>query len=195
VSSISNLVVFGGQFLQLPERQVYQNLVLALSGIRPYVQGGTIGSYTYELVNQYVNGTLASVNAGGTGTREVAIVQLIIWEDPNTGVLWSELGPFLTYPSVRGLMEPTGGPWDNRTGQIVYGTDRVNWSAGIQFIIPPEDVNGTPSSAFGFTAPGGTQGNPSPSVGASFVSVNPGQTYTITVGQSGGAVTFQFVQG
>ena len=60
---------------------------------------------------------------------------------------------------------------------------------------PPSPQDGTPSSAFGFSAPGGTQGTPQPSTFVASVAVNPGQTYTITVGSVSGAVQFQFTQG
>jgi hypothetical protein len=199
VSSISNLGVFGGQFTTTQGVWIYAvNItpVYSLQTTGSPSATAVITSYTYDQAGSYAEGVLSYLNSGGTGERAVAYNQLVLYENPNLPPLtryWYDL-VFSGELIIRGVASRASGPWDNRSGQIANGLGN-GWFVGAEIYFPPTPQDGTPSSAFGFTAPGGTQGNPSPSVGASFVSVNPGQTYTITVGQSGGAVTFQFTQG
>jgi hypothetical protein len=201
VSSISNLGVFGGQFQEVPGQFIYTTDVI-LPVYSAFTSSGSpsgtavIASYTYDQAGSYAEGDLAYFNSGGTGERAIGYNRLLLFYNPNLSPptrYWYDLS-FSGEIIIRGVATRASGPWDNRSGQIANGINS-GWYVGVEVYYPPSTTNGTPSSAFGFTAPGGTQGDPSPSVGASFVSVTPGQTYTITVGQAGGAVTFQFTQG
>jgi hypothetical protein len=154
--------------------------------------GNPLIAFTFAEANTYVNNLIAYLNSGGTGDRSIAFTIINNNYNPSTG------GFFNTFEiqdtiQIRGEVVLQSGPAANQTNEIVYPFQQ--WFIAYDRYFPPTDVDGTPSSAFGFTAPGGTQGNPSPVVSTSSVSVTPGQTYTITVGQPEGAVQFQFVQG
>jgi hypothetical protein len=154
--------------------------------------GNPLTAFTYAEANTYVNNLISNLNSGGTGDRSISFTIINNNYNPSTG------GFFNTFEiqdtiQIRGEVVLQSGPAFNQTNEIVYPFQ--SWFIAYDRYFPPEDVDGTPSSAFGFTAPGGTQGDPSPSVFASLVFVTPGQTYTIVVGTAGGAVQFQFDQG
>ena len=195
VSSISNLGVFGGQFITTAG--VWLNTVAVATPVYSATGTSQAGSpsafYTYAQVGAIGDALFAQINAGAPAERSFSYTQVVTLYNPNTGGYYNNDQPSGTI-TTRGFAYIGGGAWDNRSNAPVQGIGN-GWFIGGEKYFPPEPQDGTPSSAFGFTAPGGTQGDPSPSVGASFVSVTPGQTYTIVVGQAGGAVTFQFVQG
>jgi len=205
VSVISSLQIFGGAFTEVPGQFAYTTGVIlpvysafTSSGSPVVPPSGTavIGYYTYAEAGSYADGVLSQLNSGGTGEREIAYNRLELFYNPNLSPAnryWYDLsfsGPI----TIRGVASRASGPWDNRSGQIANGIN-TGWFIGVEVYSPPTTQNGTPSSAFGFSAPGGTQGTPQPSTFVASVAVNPGQTYTITVGQSGGVVQFQFTQG
>jgi hypothetical protein len=156
--------------------------------------GLTPGSLTYAQVGAYVDSVLATINSSSSD-RSVSFEPLtIVW------------GPTLGYRYLYGAVEtfrvigqgfPSGGPWNNRSGNIVGGSGvpNIDWTIVVDRFFPGTASNGTQSSAFGRTAAGTTSsGQPQVIVSASSVSVTPGQQYNIEVGSVSGYVQFQFNQ-
>jgi hypothetical protein len=206
VSQITNLGISGGQYGQSPGFFQYTSNIAAVLSQQTSATSGTFNlPYTYAQAGNDADGTLALINSGGTGEREVGYNQLILLENPSLpfATRYFSIDTFVGPLIIRGVASRSAGPWDNRSGQIANGTGN-GWYIGVDLYYPPETVDGTPSSAFGFSAPGGTQANPSPSTFVGSVAVTPGQTYTIIVGglsngtllpEFFGGVGFQFVQG
>jgi hypothetical protein len=208
VSQITNLGISGGQYGQSPGFFQYTSNIAAVLAYQTSGSPGPnriTGGSTYAYAGNDADGTLAIINSGGTGEREIGFPQLLLLENPSLPPAtryWQDT-TFVPSLRIRGVASRSAGPWDNRSGQIANGTGN-GWYIGVDLYYPPETVDGTPSSAFGFSAPGGTQANPSPSTFVGSVAVTPGQTYTIVVGglsngtllpQFFGGVGFQFVQG
>jgi hypothetical protein len=154
--------------------------------------GNPLTAFTFAEANTYVNNLISSLNSGGAGERSIEFTIINNNYNPTTG------GFFNTFEiqdtiQIRGEVVLQSGPAANQTNEIVYPFQQ--WFIAYDRYFPPTPQDGTPSAAFGFSALGGTEGNPQPSTFVASVAVNPGQTYTITVGQSGGAVQFQFTQG
>jgi hypothetical protein len=206
VSQITNLGIYGGQYGQSPGFFQYTSNIAAVLSQQTSATSGTFNlPYTYAQAGNYADNRLSEFNSGGTGEREVGYPQLLLLENPSLpfATRYFSVDTFVGPLIIRGVASRSAGPWDNRSGQIANGIGN-GWYIGVELYYPPETVNGTPSSAFGFSAPGGTQANPSPSTFVGSVAVTPGQTYTIVVGglsngtllpEFFGAVGFQFVQG
>lgn len=201
VTQISSLVIAGGNFVQTPEEWVYFSslfgVVLSRQSGTPIQPGDDPVTYTYAQAGSFADAQLASYNSGGSGPRDVNFTNLDLVAFPSSPPqYWSSIGGFGP-TRVRGVLTATSGPWDNRSGQIANGLQpAVFWYIGGETFFPAVTTNGDPSSAFGYTVQGGTQGNPAPTQSFGTVSVNPGQTYAINVGgPEGGYVQFQFVQG
>jgi hypothetical protein len=192
VSSISNLSIAGGQFITTQGQYIYTTNIFAFAHFVSTANNRNDPPYTFNTAGGYADSILAQFNSGGTGERTVNFAQIVNYYNPST-TLTSTFFQNPTY-TVRGIASRASGPWDNRT-DTPLDFNTTQWYIGVEVYYPPEQQDGTPSAAFGFSAPGGTQANPSPSTFVSSVAVTPGQTYTITVGQAGGAVTFQFTQG
>jgi hypothetical protein len=158
----------------------------------PAQPGSPFTAFTFAEGNTYVNNFIASANSGGTGERSISYLILTNNYNSNTGGffnIYNQVGPI----QIRGEVVLQSGPAFNQTNEIVYPFQ--NWFIAHDQYFPPENVDGTPSSAFGSSVQGGTQADPSPSTFVGSVAVTPGQTYNIVVGTVGGAVTFQFDQG
>jgi hypothetical protein len=211
VTSITNLIIAGGRYQETPAQYIYQSDALnpvysILTGEflpNPPPSGTSIGFYRYSDARAYSDNVLGSANAGGTGDRVVSYGTLFLYR--TTSLVPPEY--WLTGQSatvrIRGRAEITSGPWDNQSSENANGLN-VGWYIGAEVYYPPASSNGTPSSAFGFSVPGGTANNPDPIGSFGSVSVTPGQTYVIVVGglASGvllpeffGGVVFQFNQG
>ena len=199
VSTIQNLQVAGGTFTQTTEEWVYFSslfgVVLSTQSGTPIQPGDDPVSYTYAQAGSFADAQLASYNSGGSGARDVNFTNLTLTAFPSSPPqYWSSINGFGS-TRVRGVLTATSGPWDNRSGQIANGLSGVFWYIGGETFFPGQTANGTPSSAFGFTAAGTTSaGQPQIITSASSVSVTPGQQYNIQVGDSNGYVTFQFSQ-
>ena len=82
---------------------------------------------------------------------------------------------------------PTSG---NITYSSIVGLGPIGWVVIANLNAPP--TNGSSSSAFGYTFPGGTSSSPTaPTLTYSNVPVTPGVSYAITV-PSGGSITIQY---
>jgi hypothetical protein len=199
VSTILNLQVAGGTFVQTPEEWVYQasvySPVLSTQSGSPRQPEDDPISYTYAQAGSFADAQLAAANSGGTGPRDIGIPTLFLIAFPSSPPqYWSYIVDF-SPRRVRGVLTATSGPWDNRSSQIANGLSGVFWSIGGETLFPAVTTNGTPSSAFGLTAAGTTSaGQPQIISSASSVSVTPGQQYNIQVGDANGYVTFQFSQ-
>ena len=195
VTQISSLVIAGGNFVQTPEQWLY-----SAAAINPILStiGGSPESpefYTYAQAGSYADSVLAAANSGGTGARDFSYSSIILFgTSTSPPQYWINVAPGTI--RIRGVATATSGPWDNRSGQNANGLSGVFWSIGVEYNLPAQTTNGDPSSAFGYTVQGGTQGNPAPTQSFGTVSVNSGETYAINVGgPEGGYVQFQFVQG
>jgi hypothetical protein len=202
VTSISNINIAGGQYQVAPAQFIYQvDAIIPIFSIitqsvlpNPPPPGTTVDSYSYADAGAWGDGILSIANSGGTGDREISFPGLLLFET-TSGVAPRYWITAVTYAlRIRGLATITFGPWNNRSNEIANGLN-VKWQIGAEVYYPATTTNGTPSSAFGFSAPGGTEGTPQPSTFVASVAVNPGQTYTITVGSPSGQVNFQFTQG
>ena len=199
VSSISSINIAGGAFTTTQGQFVYTtNIAAVLSQLVSGSPGPTsvVAPTTYAQAGSYADNRLSEFNSGGTGEREVGYSQLFLAENPSLSPANRYWQDFTFVPSliIRGVASRAVGPWDNRSSQIANGIGS-GWTIGVDVYYPPTPQDGTPSSAFGFSAPGGTQADPQPSTFVSSVAVTPGQTYTITVGSPSGQVNFQFTQG
>jgi hypothetical protein len=200
VSQITSLIIGGGNYTELPGFFQYTTNIAAVLAYQTSGSPGPnkiTGGSTYAYAGNDADGTLAIINSGGTGEREIGFPQLLLLENPSLPPAtryWQDttfVGPL----QIRGVASRASGPWDNRSGQFANGIGN-GWYIGAELYYPPSTTNGDPSSAFGFTVQGGTQFNPSPTEFFGSVSVTPGQTYSINVGgPQGGFVQFQFVQG
>jgi hypothetical protein len=200
VSTILNLQVAGGTFTQTPEEWVYFSslfgVVLSRQSGSPIQPGDDPVSYTYAQAESFADAQLASYNSGGSGARDVNFTNLELVGFPaSPPQYWSSINGYAS-TRVRGVLTATSGPWDNRSGQIANGLQpAVFWYIGGETFFPATTTNGTPSSAFGFTAAGTTSAfQPQVITSASSVSVTPGQQYNIEVGSESGYVQFQFSQ-
>jgi hypothetical protein len=200
VSTILNLQVAGGTFTQTTEEWVYFSslfgVVVSTQSGTPIQPGDDPVSYTYAQAGSFADAQLASYNSGGSGPRDVNFTNLDLVGFPaSPPQYWSSISNFGP-TRVRGVLTATSGPWDNRSSQIANGLfPAVFWSIGGETFFPGQTTNGTPSSAFGFTAAGTTSaGQPQVITSASTVSVTPGQQYNIQVGDANGYVQFQFSQ-
>lgn len=193
VSNLVTLGVYGGQYYTTSG--TWLNTVAVATpfySVEGYSEAGSpSGFFTYSQVGSIADSLLAQLNSGAPAERTVSYGPITNYYNPNTNGYWTIFNAFETI-TIRGYCSVGGGAWDNRTEQPVRGIG-AGWYIAGEMYFPPETINGSPSSAFGYTAPGGTQADPSPSVSASNVSVTPGQTYNFTVG-NGGAVQFQFYQ-
>ena len=191
VSNLVSLYLAGGQYYRSEGQWIRgaQGIFLVAPG---GTQAGNPNSWwTYEGANNYVASSIANMNAGGTGERSISFVGVNNYYNSQTGGFYNEYSSY-NYASVRGAVELVSGPADNRTNEIVYPTQI--WNISFETYYPPQDNYGLPSSAFGYTVPGGDKNDPYPQASYSNVPVVPGRTYNITVGQSNGAVQFQFYQ-
>jgi hypothetical protein len=199
VSVISSLQIVGGAFTTTAGQFYYASNISAVLSQQTSSTPGpniTIGSSTYAYAGSYADNILSLANSGGTGERDFGYPQLFLAENPSLPLATRYWQDTIFIPSliIRGVASRASGAWDNRSGQIANGIGNA-WNIGVELYLPPTTQNGTPSSAFGFSAPGGTEGTPQPSTFVGSVAVNPGQTYTITVGSVSGVVQFQFTQG
>lgn len=188
---IVNLEVYGGMYSSTPGQWVSSGSILFVVAPGTTQAGNPASFWTYEGVNNYVNATLANLNSGGYGERTVSFVKVNNYYNSITGGYYNEYES-VTNANIRGQAYLSSGPGDNRTSEIVQPTQI--WTISYEIYIPPETSNGTPSSAFGYTAAGGTSPDQQFVTTASYVPVTPGQTYSIQVGTSGGSVILQFVQ-
>jgi hypothetical protein len=200
VSVISSLFIGGGNFTTTAGQFVYATniaSVLAYQTSNSPEPNRVLGGRTYAYAGNYADGILATINSGGTGEREIGFPQLLLLENPSLppATRYWEDTTFVGPLQVRGVASRASGPWDNRSESTFANGIGNGWYIGVELYFPPTPQDGTPSAAFGFSAPGGTQANPSPSTSVGSVAVNPGQTYTITVGSVSGVVQFQFTQG
>lgn len=199
VTSITNVYISGGLFVSLPERFVYIEPNVVTASSRPYVEGGQIGPYTYAAAGSYADSVLAQLNSGSPADRIVSYRRLFIYDDttlpPPAIKYWSQIEDTVTSYRIRGAVSRAFGPWDNRSNEIVFVGGNPGWYVGLEFYVPPETFDGTPSTAFGYSAAGGTAGTPAQELYFSTLSVTPGQIYNIGVGTSNGYVQFQFNQG
>ena len=183
------LEVAGGMYYSTGDQWVYSDL-LAFYAYISYAEAGSPNAYyTYNLAGSTADRALASVNASGSGQRTVNYRLESSFYNPNTGGYggYAE-GPTYT---VRGTAVRSSGPWDNRSSQPVQTGE---WYMGIEVLNPGYSSNGTPSSAFGYSAAGGTSPGQQNVNVQYYVPVTPGQQYYIDVGYSGGYVTLQFQQ-
>jgi hypothetical protein len=196
VTSISSINIAGGQYQEIPELIAYDYyLANAFTSTRGTEQAGSLsGAYTYAQAGAIADALLAQINAGAPAVRTFSYEGVRNVYNSETGGFYNEVDPPFTTRTIQGYASATQGPWDNRSNNIIFGIGQ-GWYIGGDRYFPPSETNGTPSAAFGFSAPGGTEGNPQPSTFVASVAVNPGQTYTITVGGPSGQVNFQFTQG
>jgi hypothetical protein len=198
VSTILNLQVAGG--LYSFSDGFFQGEIIYAAQYNPSTDNtGSIGSFTYAQVGAYADTVLAAFNTSSPASilpdRIVSFSSLQLLWNPTTSVYYYDYVP-QSY-RVQGEAFP-GGAWYNRTNQIVGGpsTPPTDWSMSVAVYTPGGAFLGGPSSAFGRTAAGTTsEAQPQVIVGASSVSVTPGQQYNIEVGSVSGYVTFQFSQG
>ena len=202
VTSISNINIAGGRYVVSGGISIYDPfLTIAISTTRGTEQPGSpTAFYTYAQAGALGDSVIAQLNAGAPAERFFSNAALRNVYNQNTGGFYNEYEPANT-GFIRGFVSPAQGPWDNRTNEISLGNGQ-SWVIGGERYFPPSETNGTPSSAFGFTVEGGTEGNPSPNGFFGSISVIPGQTYQIIVGtpssndsSTPAQVNFQFVQG
>ena len=189
VTNLNTLYVFSGTNATIPGQYVRVGrspLTMSDSFAQP---GNPLTAFTFAEANTYVNNLIANLNSGGTGDRSINFVIITNNYNPSTG------GFFNTFDiqdttQIRGEVVLQSGPAFNQTNEIVYPYQ--SWFIAWDQYFPPENVQGEPSVAFGYTALNGEQ------ISQTNVPVVPGQTYTIVVGgpsQSPGVVQFQFIQG
>jgi len=155
--------------------------------------GSPSAFYTYAQVGAIGDALFAQINAGAPAERSFSYAQIVSLYNPNTGGYYNNDQPSGTV-ITRGYPYISSGAWDNRSNAPVQGLGN-GWFIGGEKYFPPEPQDGTPSSAFGFSTPGGTQADPSPVTSVASFAVTPGQVYQITVGSVSGQVNFQFIQG
>ncbi len=198
VSTILNLQVAGGLY-SFSDGFFQQEQVYAAVYNRRDDTAGSIGSFTFAQVGAYADGVLAQFNTSSPASilpdRTVSFSTLDLHFNPVTSQNYFEYQP----QSYRVIGEAfiSGGAWYNRSNEIVGGPNipPQDWALSVAVYTPGGAFNGSPSSAFGFTAAGTTSaGQPQVVVGSSVVSVTPGQTYQIEVGSVSGYVQFQFNQ-
>jgi hypothetical protein len=198
VSTIINLQVAGGLY-SFSDGFFQQESVYAAVYNRRDDTVGSIGSFTFAQVGAHADTVLAAFNTSSPASilpdRIVSFSTLDLHFNPVTSQNYFEYQP-QSY-RVQGEAFISGGAWYNRSNEIVGGPNipPQDWSLQVAVYTPGGEFNGTPSSAFGFTAAGTTSaGQPQVISGASSVSVTPGQQYNIQVGGASGYVTFQFSQ-
>lgn len=195
VTELIQLEVAGGMYSTTPDQWIYTS---GGSNFGFYSQTGTdqagsiSGFYTYEQAGAQADSVLASVNSGGTGDRNVVFFPVTSYYNPNTGGYYTDFMDPVSL-RVRGVATRASGPWDNRSGNPVRGIGN-GWYFGVEVFYPGSSSNGTPSSAFGYTAAGATSPGQQTVLVPSYVPVNPGQNYSITVGEAGGYVVLRFYQ-
>jgi hypothetical protein len=151
--------------------------------------GNPLTAFTFAEANTYVNNLISNLNSGGTGDRSISFVIIYNYYNSDTGGFFNGFDIQNTI-QIRGEVVLQSGPAFNQTNEIVYPYQ--SWFIAFDQYFPPENVQGEPSAAFGYTALNGEQ------ISQFNVPVVPGQTYTIVVGgpsQSPGLVQFQFIQG
>jgi hypothetical protein len=197
VTQISSLVIAGGLFSQVPDSFFYsafQEAVTSTSGFPPTPR--IDGFITYAQATSHAEGVLSDYNLGAPADRIVGFSTLDLGNNftGSQPPFWTKLSDFISV-RVRGTATRAYGPWDNRSGQVANGNGAF-WYIGVEVFSPGGESPGSPSSAFGSTAAGTTSaGQPQFVTNVASVSVTPGQTYQITVGQASGSVQFQFTQG
>lgn len=191
---VVNLEVYGGVYSTTPDQWIYtaggNNFVFYSQ--EGTAQAGSVSAfYTYEQAGNVADAALASINSGGTGDRVAVFDQRRNFYNPNTGGYY-DVADFVSL-RVRGVATRASGPWDNRSGQPVRGIGN-GWYFGVEVFYPGSTANGTPSSALGYSAAGGTSPGQQFVTTASYVPVTPGQQYFIEVGTENGVVVIQYVQ-
>lgn len=190
VSNLVALYIAGGQYYR-SEGQWIRGARFLFNFAPGGTEAGNPSSYwTYAGVNNYVDSLLANLNSS-TGERTISFVIINNYYNYSTGGFYNDYddsGSFQT----RGEVLLASGPSDNRTNEIVYPNQ--SWIISYETYYPPQDNYGSPSSAFGYTVPGGDKTNPNPDASYSNIPVTPGQTYSIQVGSTNGVVQFQFYQ-
>lgn len=189
VNYLVTLEIAGGMYYSTPDSWVYTS-ILAFYAYFKYDEAGSPNAfYTYNLAGSTADRALSNVNAGGTGDRNVSYRLESSFYNPNTGGYggYAETASY----RVRGTATRASGPWDNRSSQPVQSGD---WYMGIEVFEPGTSGNGTSSSAFGYTAAGGTSPGQQNFNIQYYVPVTPGQTYYIDVGYEGGYVVLYFEQ-
>jgi hypothetical protein len=201
VSQITSLLIGGGNFTEIPGQFIYTtNIALVLAQQTSGSPGPTAvtGGSTYAYAGEYADFYLGIANSGGTGERIFGYPQLLLFENPSLSPAtryWQDT-TFVGSLTIRGVASRAAGPWDNRSQNTFINGVGTALTIGVDLYYPPSTTNGDPSSAFGFSTPGGTQADPQPVTNFGTLSVTPGQTYNINVGgPQGGFVQFQFVQG
>jgi hypothetical protein len=200
VSTISNLRVAGG--LYTFSEGFFQGSIITVASY--FANTGTktnIGALTYAEVGAYADSVLAGFNSSSPASllpdRNVTFSTLDMTFISATSQYSYEYLPPVTY-RVLGEGFIASGAWYNRTNEIVGGPNKpsADWTISIAVYTPGGESPGSPSSAFGSTAAGTTsEAQPQVVTNVASVSVTPGQTYQITVGQASGSVQFQFTQG
>lgn len=191
---VVNLEVYGGMYSTTPDQWIFTtgNFNFAVYSAQGTTDPGSQSSaYTYSQIGALSDSALTSLNIGAPAERDASFLQIYNYYNPNTGGFYNGLQ---TYSQrIRGTAVRASGPWDNRSDEIVRGVG-TGWYFGVEVFYPGLSYDGTQSSAFGYTAAGGTSPGQQNVTTASYVPVVPGQTYNIQVGTLNGAVTLQFVQ-
>jgi len=191
VYTLITLEVAGGMYYSTPTQWIYTSNIVAFYSATSYAQAGSPGAfYAYYQAGAYADSILSQFNSG-SGERTVTYSPNYNYYNPNTGGYWNE-GDFVSY-RVRGTAARASGPWDNRSGDPVRGIGS-GWYIGVEVEYPGSSGNGTSSSAFGYSAAGGTSPGQQNVNVQYYVSVTPGQQYYIDVGYEGGYVVLQFQQ-
>jgi hypothetical protein len=194
VTLLIDLEVAGGMYSTTPDQWNYVtggNNFAFYSQIGTAQTGSISAYYTYEQAGAVADAALADINSGGTGDRIAVFDQRRNFYNPNTGGYY-DVADFVSL-RVRGVATRASGPWDNRSGQPVRGIGS-GWYFGVEVFYPGFSSDGTPSSAFGYTAAGATSPGQQTVILRNYVPVTPGQTYNITVGETGGYVVLRFYQ-
>ena len=195
VTNLTALGVKGGTNATIPGQYVRTGRSpLTMSG-NTAQPGSPLTAFTFAEANTYVNNLISNLNSGGTGERSISFVIIYNYYNSDTGGFFNGFEIQNTI-QIRGEVVLQSGPAFNQTNEIVYPFQ--SWFIAFDQYIPPQDLTGEPSSAFGYTSLGGATPEEVYRVN---VPVVPGQTYTITVGgpsndpQLAGYVYFQFIQG
>jgi len=187
-----NLTVYGGMYSTTPDQWIYTTNIYGFYSQTGYAEAGSPSAfYAYYQAGAAADSILSQMNSGGTGDRTVTIAPNTSYYNTNTNGYYN-FSDFQSY-RIRGVASRASGPWDNRSGDPVRGIGN-GWYIGVEVFYPGSSSNGAPSSAFGYTAAGGTSPGQQFVTTASYVSVTPGQQYYIDVGATDGSVTLQYVQ-
>lgn len=189
---VVNLEVYGGMYSTTPDQWIYTSNIVGFYSATSYSQAGSPSAFfAYYQATAAAESVLSSMNSGGTGDRNVTIAPYYNYWNPSTNGYWTE-SDFQSY-RIRGTASRASGPWDNVSGNPVQGIGN-GWYIGVEVYYPGFSSNGTPSSALGYSAAGGTSPGQQFVTTASYVPVTPGQQYFIEVGAADGLVVIQYVQ-